>query len=122
MNSDIISLDVPSKPDYISLIRLTTSGIAHNMGLNIEEIEDVKVCVAEACVNVLNFNKKVDKISIIYEVKEDNLTIKVRDVLEDISDKSDKPEEGELGLLIIKSLMDKVIFTIDGIEMTKYIE
>ncbi len=121
MANDTIFLDVPSKPDYISLIRLTTSGIAHNMRFSIDDIEDVKVCVAEACVNVLNLNN-VDKISIAYEVREDRLVIKVKDVIENISSELDRSEEGELGLLIIKSLMDEVIFTKEGIEMTKYIE
>ena len=34
----------------------------------------------------------------------------------------EESRERELGLLIIKSLMDEVEFTKDGIEMTKYIE
>ena len=91
------------------------------MRFSIDDIEDVKVCVAEACVNVLNLNN-VDKISIAYEVREDRLVIKVKDVIENISSELDRSEEGELGLLIIKSLMDEVIFTKEGIEMTKYIE
>lgn len=121
MTNDIITLDVPSKPDYISLIRLTTSGIAHNMGLNIDDIEDVKVCVGEACVNVINLNN-VDVISIVYVVENDKLIIKVKDMIEEIHDKLDNSREGELGLLIIKSLMDEVTFTNEGIVMTKYIE
>src|SRR5699024_5284758 len=111
----------PAKPDYISLARLTSSGIANNLGLNIGEIEDVKVCVGEACVNVINFSD-VKEISIIYIVKKDKLIIKVKDVIKDIDDKSSNLQEAELGLLIIKSLMDKVSFTEDGIEMAKYIE
>ncbi len=121
MSSDIISLKVPSKPDYISLVRLATSGVVHNLKLSIDEIEDLKVCVAEACVNVLNIGN-VDEISIRYKVMEDRIIIIVKDVLEDVSNKVDNPEEGKLGILIIKSLMDRVIFTPDGIEMIKYIE
>lgn len=121
MAKDLISLDVPCKPDYISLIRLTTSGIAHNVGLNIDQIEDVKVCVGEACVNVINLND-VERISVTYEAKKDRLIIKVKDMVEDISYGKNNSREAELGLLIIKSLMDEVTFTEDGIEMAKYIE
>lgn len=121
MINDKIDLLIPAKPDYISLVRLTASGIANNIGFNIDEIEDIKVCVGEACVNVINSND-VDEISTVYEVKGDRLTIKVKDVVEDIDEKSSNLQEARLGLLIIKSLMDKVGFTEDGIEMTKYIE
>lgn len=121
MINDKINLDIPAKPDYISLIRLTSSGIAHNMGFNVDEIEDIKVCIGEACVNVINFND-VDEISIVYIVEKNKLTVKVDDMLKNIEEKADNYQEAELGLLIIESLMDQVKFTEDGIEMTKYIE
>lgn len=121
MTKDTIYLKVPSKPDYISLVRLTTSGIAHNMMLNIDEIEDIKVSIGEACINSLSFNKGED-ISIIFEIEEDKLLITVEGVIEEIPEELDKFKEMELGILIIKSLMDKVEFTNTGINMTKYIQ
>ncbi|NLY46385.1 MAG: histidine kinase [Tissierella sp.] len=121
MNKDNIYLSIPCKPDYISLVRLTTSSIAHNLNLSIDEIEDIKVCIGEACINVIN-QKNKDEISIEFEVDEDKLRIKVKDVLEAITNDSDSFKESELGLLIIKSLMDEVGFTDQGIDMVKYIE
>lgn len=121
MTKDIIYLNIPCKPDYISLVRLTTSAIAHNLKLCIDEIEDIKVCIGEACVNVINKNDK-DEISIQYEVEKDRLTIKVKDVIENHIENTDDYKEAELGLLIIKSLMDEVQFTEQGIDMIKYIE
>lgn len=122
MNRDIIYLNIPCKPDYISLVRLTTSAIAHNLGINIDEMEDVKVCIGEACINVINQNNK-DEISIQFHVEENKLTVKVKDVLEDVTnDDSSCFKESELGLLIIKSLMDEVEFNDQGINMVKYIE
>lgn len=121
MSKDIINLSIPCKPDYISLVRLTTSAITHNLDLSIDEIEDIKVCIGEACVNVINQNKK-EEISIQFEVEEDKLRIKVKDVLEYPTDDSDSFKESELGLLIIKSLMDEAEFNDQGIDMVKYIE
>ena len=46
---DSISMALPSKPEYVGVVRLTVSAIANRMGFNIEEIEDIKVAVAEAC-------------------------------------------------------------------------
>ena len=36
---DVISLLLPLKAEYVSLIRLTTSGIANRIGFNIDEID-----------------------------------------------------------------------------------
>ncbi|MDR7871419.1 MAG: ATP-binding protein [Tissierellaceae bacterium] len=121
MTKDNIFLNIPCKPDYISLVRLTTSAIAHNLKLNIDEIEDIKVCIGEACVNVIN-QKNKDEISIQYEVKDDKLTIIVNDVSDTHRNDAEGFKEEELGLLIIKSLMDEVEFTEQGINMVKYIE
>ncbi len=121
MTKDNIYLNIPCKPDYISLVRLTTSAVAHNLKLNIDEIEDIKVCVGEACVNVIN-QKNNDEISIVFEVEKDKLTIMVEDVIDNIESDNEGFKEEELGLLIIKSLMDDVTFTEQGINMTKFIE
>lgn len=121
MNKDIIKLNIPRKASYISLIRLIASGIAYNLALNIDEIEDIKVSIGEACINSLNFSED-DEIFLIFQIEEDKLSIKVSGVKENIPDILDEKKERELGLLIIKSLMDEVKFDDNGIEMIKYIE
>lgn len=121
MIRDIIKLSIPKKTDYISLVRLTTSGIAHSMGLSIDDIEDIKVCIGEACINSLSVNNS-EEILLVFEVREDRLTIKINNVIKETSDELEKFRELELGLLIIKSLMDEVYFNEFGIEMIKYIE
>lgn len=121
MNKDIINLTIPRKPDYISLVRLTTSGIAYSMGLNVDDIEDIKVSIGEACINSFMLNDSED-ISLIFEIDEEKLSIKVTNVRENIPEDLDETKERELGLLIIKSLMDEVIFNEEGIKMIKYIE
>lgn len=117
MERDLIELKIPNKPDYVGVIRLTTSSIASKMGLNIEEIEDVKVSIAEACINALG---KSENFIIRYELYSDRLEIFVEDVREVCS--KDDSKEKELGIFIIKSLMDEVEFTDSGIKMIKIIE
>ncbi len=121
MNKDVIKLTIPRKPDYISLVRLTTSGIAYSMGLNVDDIEDIKVSIGEACVNSLMLTDEED-ISLVFEIDEEKLSIEVTNVSENIPEDLDEKKERELGLLIIKSLMDEVAFNEDGIIMIKYIE
>lgn len=119
MIKDTIYLTIPSKVEYIATARLVTSGIANKMNLTIDDIEDIKVCVGEACINALNWDKKKE-INMKFEISDDKLHIFVDSVREVTPGTSEAYKEGELGLLIIKSLMDDVIFSDKGIEMIKY--
>lgn len=118
--NDKIELKLPSKPEYISLVRLTASSIANNMELNIDEIEDLKVSLSEACTNVINF-KDSEELNILFTLKEDGIYVDIEDVLEDIPEDLDNAKQGQMGLLIINSLMDKVEFKDSHITMVKYI-
>lgn len=119
MREDIIELTIPSKPEYISVARLTCSSIGSKMGLNIDDIEDIKVCIAEACVNAL---RKDDKVSMVFHIKKDKLMMKVDNVFHSEEEDMESNKTMELGLLIIESLMDQVIFDEKGVEMTKVVE
>lgn len=118
--NDIIELNIPSKLEYISLIRLTASSIANSMKLNVDEIEDIKVCISEACINILNFSD-TKEINIQFELRDEVISISINDFLEDIPGNKKNEKQGKMGLLIINSLMDKVEFKDNKITMIKYI-
>ena len=110
MSKDTINLSIPKKAEYISIVRLTASGLANIMSLNIDDIEDIKVCVGEACINSL-ITKDNKKISVIFEREEEKIIVKISDTLEIIPEDIKEKRDRDLGLLIIKSLMDEVNFT-----------
>lgn len=64
MNTDIVSLSVPAKPDYILAVRLVVSAVAERAGFNIEDIEDLKVASAEACTMLLTSEPELIQLSI----------------------------------------------------------
>lgn len=115
MSKDKIKLTIPMDAKYISVARLAISGLTYESGLSIDDIEDLKICIGEACVNVLS-NSEKDCIKMEFEVKSDKVHIKVRDV------KRLNEGTNELGfeLLIIESLMDEVNLNENGIEMVKH--
>lgn len=117
---DSIKLTIPCKAEYISVVRLTASSIASNIGMNIEDIEDIKVSIAEACINAMVDKEMLD---ISFNIYKNRLSIYVDNVEEhrEKTSNSTNKQDG-LGMLIIKSLMDEVYFTDKGVEMTKYIE
>ena len=53
-NADTVTLELPCHPQYLLVVRLTAGGVGHRAELSVEDIEDLKVAIAEACTNVIN--------------------------------------------------------------------
>tara|TARA_B100000965_G_C19437367_1_gene689232 strand:+ start:267 stop:725 length:459 start_codon:yes stop_codon:yes gene_type:complete len=115
LNNENVCISLPSKPEYVSIVRMTSSVVANKVGFNIEEIEDIKVAVGEACNNaVLHGCGESSNFSVEFTIGEDKVIIEIRD--EGNGFNVDKcpvpdicnPKEGGLGIFIIKSLMDDV--------------
>lgn len=117
---DVIKLKIPARGEYLSLIRLTASSVAAKMGFNIDDIDDVKVSVGEACTSIIeSLNPKEEsEFKIEYIVSEDSLDIEIKskvrsereeteEIDEDAMELASLLEEG-LGIMIIQSLMDDV--------------
>ncbi len=50
---DVVELVVPADPAYLSVLRTATAGLAARLDLTIDEIEDLRIAVDEACALVL---------------------------------------------------------------------
>nr|WP_257571148.1 anti-sigma regulatory factor [Streptomyces sp. NP160] len=53
MAGDRVELVVPAAPEYLSVLRTATAGLAARLDLTIDEIEDLRIAVDEACALVL---------------------------------------------------------------------
>lgn len=131
MTYETIKMEITANPEYVSVIRLTTSGIANKVGFCIDDIEDLKVAISEACTNAIKHSLE-DRFVIIYSMIENGLTIEIIDNGKGY-DRSAVSEpdinnlkESGMGLFIIESLMDEVIVESQegkgtSIKMTKYL-
>lgn len=122
--ADKINLTISSKKEdtaeYMSVIRLTTSAVASKIGFDIEEIDDIKVSIGEACSNIIKhgLNEGIDSFDIEYDIHDDKLIISVKDSgcgfdtskikQPTIDNDIDNIDDSGLGIFIIKSLMDQV--------------
>ncbi|MCL2016958.1 MAG: ATP-binding protein [Defluviitaleaceae bacterium] len=52
-NTDCIKLSFPVNPAYVSLARLTVSNVANRLHFGIDDIEDIKTAVSEACTIII---------------------------------------------------------------------
>jgi len=137
---DTTELRVPAKTNYISVVRLCVSGIADRMKFSIDETEDIKIAVGEACINSIKhgYDNKSDPdqvIGIRFLIYPDKLVIHVKDkgkgfdtspIDEYIGQKGPdqkRPEHIGMGVYLIKTLMDHIGFKSSPrgtqVEMTK---
>lgn len=131
MACETIKMEITANPEYVSIIRLTTSGIANKVGFCIDDIEDLKVAISEACTNAIKHSLD-DRFTIIYSMIENGLTIEIIDNGKGYDRSTvnepdiDNLKESGMGLFIIESLMDEVIVESQegkgtSIKMTKYL-
>ena len=124
-----VEFDIPCMSDYVGVVRLAVSGLATRMNFSIEEIEDIKIAVSEACTNSVQYafdKSENERVFITFNLFKDKLEIIIKDKgkgfnaeeiekkpiesrnLEEIDETT--PRLG-LGLTFIKSLMDEADIT-----------
>lgn len=127
MNSsaDTIELILPFKAEFVSVARLTTSGIASRIGFDIDTIEDIKVSVAEVCNRIIKTGGgSGGSYTIAFDIEVNRFTISFHSNVEGMNNIF-RDEEDELGVAIINAFMDQVDFGPDNtfiLSMTKSTE
>ncbi len=83
--TETVTLELPCHPQYLLVARLTVGGVGHRAQLSVEDIEDLKVAIAEACTNVINhaFDDRVKakdrKMTVRFTAGDGTMTIEVED-------------------------------------------
>lgn len=107
-----IELMLPVNAAYVSAARLTASSISNRMGFNIEDIEDIKAAVSEACIFLINQCKQAgqENFHIQFILDEKTLNIQLNTTKNDHIPKS--YDEEELGIKMIQALMNDLSISI----------
>lgn len=140
---NVIEMKLPAQAEYVSLIRLTLSGVFSRAGASYEDIEDAKIAVSEAVTNAVKHAYKEEEIDpsnyLCFEIYDDKIRVVISDQGKSFDYEEKKKElgpysenenidflrEGGLGLFLIESLMDEVKVNKDNgvtISMIKYIK
>lgn len=69
---DNIKIELPSNPQYLQMLRLSTASIANKVGFDIDKVEDIKVVVSEIFTYLLPDN---DRILVNFDLSENGLNI-----------------------------------------------
>ncbi|MBV8655006.1 MAG: ATP-binding protein, partial [Candidatus Eremiobacteraeota bacterium] len=79
MSTDVVELRIPSRAEWVALARLAVAAVANRLRFTIEDIEDVKLAVAEACTAVIQHERHGEYIDLTCETSGDSLRVRVRD-------------------------------------------
>jgi serine/threonine-protein kinase RsbW len=114
-----VELRIPSKAEWVAVARLAVAAVGNRLPFSVEEIEDLKLAIAEACTNAIQHAVGNEFIDIICEAMPEQLRVTVRDRGVGTSPESIKSRRiadarvGGLGVFLIRSLMDDVQYTVD---------
>jgi len=114
-----VDLRIPRLAEWVAVARLTIAAVANRLSCSVEDIEDLKLAVAEACTSCIQQPTKNDQIAITCEMDARQLRLIVqehsdeRDDAPRVIETGSEGAEGELGIFLIRSLMDYVEYTID---------
>ncbi len=104
---DTISMLIPLKAEYVSIARLTVSGIASRMGFDIDTIEDIKVALSEILGKLIEKKSGAEKVNVDFQCLEDGISIKFKTPDQSIRGLFDNDAD-KFALAIISSLMDEI--------------
>ncbi len=119
MKKDVITLKVPAKPEYVMVTRLTSAAVANRIGFDVDQIEDIKMSVAEAIILLINQPVRPNEILIDFSVEIDGIYIEINGegLWEDGDKSTNYNEQTQLSRFILSSMMDKVEFKTDNGQM-----
>jgi serine/threonine-protein kinase RsbW len=114
-----VELKIPGRAEWVAVARLAVAAVASRLRFSVDEIEDLKLAIAEACTNAIQNAGGVDAgvIEIVCDALEDELRVTVRD---HSTGPHAEPVEGAigdrteaLGIFLIRALMDTVEYAVD---------
>jgi serine/threonine-protein kinase RsbW len=117
--SELVELRIPSRPEWVALARLAAATVANRLSFSLEEIEDVKLAVAEACTAVIQHERHGEFIQLTCEALSDSLRVRVHDSGRHDNHASDRAKMdfdeariAGLGIFLIRTLMDEVSYDV----------
>ncbi|MFG1676471.1 ATP-binding protein [Micromonospora humi] len=76
-DDDVVHLTVPADGGYLGVLRTATAGLAARLQFALDEIEDLRIAVDEACAMLLAIATRDAELECRFAVTEDALTVEV---------------------------------------------
>ncbi|MFC0530584.1 ATP-binding protein [Phytohabitans kaempferiae] len=77
IEDDVVLLTVPADVGYLGVLRTATAGLAARLHFALDEIEDLRIAVDEACAMLLAIARRDAELECRFSVTEDALSVEV---------------------------------------------
>jgi anti-sigma regulatory factor (Ser/Thr protein kinase) len=108
----MVSLELDSRPQSVTLVRSALSGLGEQLGLGAELLDDLRTAVSEACNNVVMhaYRDGVGPLVVLVGITPDRIDVVVRDHGTGIQRVSAAEDRMGVGLAVISALADRAEF------------
>jgi len=108
---DVVELRVPAEPAYLAVLRTATAGLAARLDFTLDEIEDLRMAVDEACAILMPDVVAGESIDCVFTLDGDVLDVSISAVT--LGDH--RPEQGSFGWTVLEAMAGSVESgTVDG--------
>lgn len=97
-------LRLPAETAYVAVLRMTTAGIAARADFTLDDIEDLRIAVGEACAVLLEDADPDGELRATYTIEDDRITVRVATDTATAS----PPDQDSFAWQVLSALAEKV--------------
>lgn len=110
--ADVVLLTVPASSAYLGVLRTATAGLAARLQFTLDEIEDLRIAVDEACAMLLAISTNDGELSCCFTV--DDTTLVVETGVPTATSNAHLPSGDSFAWQVLRALTDDVAATSSG--------
>lgn len=110
-----VYLTIPAQPRYLSLVRLTASGMCVGVDIDMDTLSDLRLLLTESCNLSFELGEK-ETIDLVLQPEDDGIRFRVSGISKE---KVEANEMLSISEMIIESLADELKFDDGGIVVYK---
>lgn len=115
VGGDQVEVTVPARGQYVGLVRLVAAAVAARGGFTVDEVEDIKIAVGEACTALLGSGDGTGAMTARFLLQKDALEVRVAGQAPEVqlypastpAEAGPVVDEGRLGLFLMQCLVDE---------------
>jgi serine/threonine-protein kinase RsbW len=110
MASDTVNLRVPAKGEYAKLVRMTAAALSSRMGMNYDQVDDVRMAAEEAFVYAVETLQDGSEVTFEFVLTESELVISVPLGEENPNSDEEAERRAAYATFILESVSDSYEF------------
>ncbi|NED97246.1 hypothetical protein G1H11_18260 [Phytoactinopolyspora alkaliphila] len=113
-NGDLVELSVPASSAYLAVLRTTSAGLGARLGLTLDDIEDLRIAVDEACAMLLPIAQANAHLNCRFQLHDDALEV----IVSVAAARTELPARDSFAWTVLSALAGEVYSSIDNGRVT----